>query len=206
MPSERDQDGLDEPNASASFSSAESEILFAAYRKGDRAALDVLIARLDTELRRLARTQLARERLDHSLCSGELVNEAYLRLIPQRNLQNREHFVAIAARLMHRILMSHARDRKAKKRGGDDVKVSLDEALDAASSGASDVVDTLTVHLALERLAELDPRQARVVELKVFGGLKRAEIASFLDVSEGTIKRDWAMARAWLRKELGSTD
>jgi len=201
-----DDDARDEPNASASFSAAESEVLFSAYRDGDRAALDALIGRLDRELRRLARIQLTRERPDHSLCSGELVNEAYLRLITQRNVQNRAHFVAIAARLMRRILLNHARDRKAKKRGGGDVKVPLDEALDAVRSGAADVVDTLTVHQALERLAELDPRQARVVELKVFGDLKRAEIATLLAISEGTVKRDWAMARAWLRKELGTTD
>ena len=195
----------DESNA-ASFSAAESEILFSAYRDGDRAALDALIGRLNRELRRLARTQLTRERRDHSLCSGELVNEAYLLLIPQRNVQNRAHFVAIAARLMRRILLNHARDRRAKKRGGGDVKVPLDEALDAVRSGASDVVDTLTVHQALERLEELDPRQARVVELKVFGDLKRTEIASLLEVSEGTVKRDWSLARAWLRRELDSSD
>lgn len=183
----------------------ETAALFAAYRSGDRAALDAIVGRVSRELRRLARAQLARERADHSLSSGELVNEAYLRLIPQRTLQDRRHFLAIASRLMRRILLNHARERNAVKRGRGVVRVPLDEALDAARSVGPSALDTLTVHEALERLAAVDARQARVVELKVFGELRRAEVAALLEVSEGTVKRDWTLARAWLRQELGAS-
>jgi RNA polymerase sigma factor (TIGR02999 family) len=175
--------------------------LLEAWSGGDREALDRLVPLVYAELRRRARAQLARERGAHTLQPTALVHEAFLRLVDQRGArwQNRAQFYAVAAQVMRRILVDHARARAAAKRGGDAVRVAL-EAVE--ESGASPEVDILALHQTLERLAAQDERQARVVELRYFGGLSVEETAEVLGVAEITVKRDWAMARAWLYREL----
>jgi RNA polymerase sigma-70 factor (ECF subfamily) len=175
--------------------------LLKAWGEGDREALDRLVPLVYAELKRRAGAQLARERGSHTLQPTALVHEAFLRLVDQRSArwQNRAQFFAVAAQLMRRILVDHARARAADKRGGDAVRISLD---DAGETPVSPETDVLFVHQALERLAEQDERQARVVELRYFGGLSNGEAAAVLGVSEITVKRDWAMARAWLYREL----
>lgn len=175
--------------------------LLLAWSEGDRQAFDRLVPLVYAELRRQARVQLAREREAHTLQPTALVHEAFLRLVDQRSArwQNRAQFFGVSAQLMRRILVDHARARDAAKRGGGAVRISLDEAPEAAASPETDV---LLLDEALERLASLDERQARVVELRYFGGLSVEEAAAVLDVSEITIKRDWAMAKAWLFREL----
>jgi RNA polymerase sigma-70 factor (ECF subfamily) len=168
---------------------------------GDRAALDELMPLVYDELRRLAGNYLRRERADHTLEPTALVNEAYLLLVGQRNThwQNRAQFIGVAANMMRRILVSYARAHNAAKRGGQHFTVSLGE---ADRFGERPDVDLLAVHEALERLAAIDPQQARVVELKFFGGLTIEEAAEVLGVSHTTVETDWKMARAWLRREL----
>ena len=177
-------------------------LLLVKWGEGDRAALDQLVPLVQAELRQLARSYLRRERADHTLQPTALVNEAYLRLVDQRGLrwQNRAHFFGIAARLMRQILVDHARARDAEKRGGADLeRLSLTQAERVA--GREDV-DVLALNEALERLAEFDPQQARVVELKFFAGLTIEETGEVLNVSHATVERDWKLARAWLRREL----
>jgi len=176
--------------------------LLLAWGEGDREALDRLVPLVYAELRRRAQSQLARERGSHTLQPTALVHETFLRLVDQRSArwQNRAQFYAVAARLMRRILVDHARGRAAAKRGGDAVRVTLETGEETA---ASPVTDILALHESLDRLASQDERQARVVELRYFGGLSVEEVASVLEVSEITVKRDWAMARAWLYRELG---
>jgi RNA polymerase sigma-70 factor (ECF subfamily) len=168
---------------------------------GDRAALDELMPLVYDELRRLAGNYLRRERADHTLEPTALVNEAYLLLVGQRSTrwQNRAQFIGVAANMMRRILVSYARAHNAAKRGGQHFTVSLGE---ADRFGERPDVDLLAVHEALERLAAIDPQQARVVELKFFGGLTIEEAAEVLGVSHTTVETDWKMARAWLRREL----
>ncbi len=168
---------------------------------GDRGALDELMPLVYDELRRLAGHYLRRERSDHTLQPTALVNEAYLLMVDQRRAhwQNRAQFVGVAANMMRRILVDHARAVQADKRGGQRFAVSLSE---AESFGESPDLDLLRVHEALEKLASLDAQQARIVELKFFGGLTIEEAAEALGVSHATIERDWKMARAWLRREL----
>jgi RNA polymerase sigma factor (TIGR02999 family) len=168
---------------------------------GDRAALDELMPLVYDELRRLAGNYLRRERADHTLEPTALVNEAYLLLVGQRSTrwQNRAQFIGVAANMMRRILVSYARAHNAAKRGGQHFTVSLGE---ADRFGERPDVDLLAVHEALERLAAIDPQQARVVELKFFGGLTIEETAEVLGVSHTTVETDWKMARAWLRREL----
>ncbi len=175
--------------------------LLRAWSEGDRGALDRLVPLVYAELRRRANAQLARERGHHTLQPTALVHEAFLKLVDQRSArwENRAQFFAVSAQLMRRILVDHARARGAAKRGGAVVRVSLDEAGEPSAAAEPDV---LHLHQALERLAELDERQARVVELRYFGGLSIDEAAAVLGVSEITVKRDWAMARAWLFREL----
>jgi len=171
--------------------------LLLAWSEGDRQALDRLVPLVYAELRRQARVQLARERGSHTLQPTALVHEIFLRLVDQSRVrwQNRAHFFGVAAQLMRRILVDLARARGAAKRGGGTVCVSLS---DAAETSARPETDVLFLHRALERLASLDERQARVVELRYFGGLSVEEAAVVLDLSEITVKRDWAMAKAWL--------
>jgi RNA polymerase sigma factor (TIGR02999 family) len=170
---------------------------------GDSKAASRLMPLVYDELRRLAASYLRRERPGQTLQATALVNEAYIRLIAERahNWQNRTHFLAIAALSMRQILVQRARRRHAAKRGGDPQRITLDEHLLAADADAGGV-DVLALDAALERLASLDLRQAKVVELRYFGGLTVEETAEALSISPATVKRHWTLARAWLRREL----
>ncbi|HEU4891830.1 MAG TPA: sigma-70 family RNA polymerase sigma factor [Vicinamibacterales bacterium] len=171
-----------------------------AWSQGDEGARTRLVEAVYAELRRLARGYLQRERPDHSLPPTALVHEVYLKLVDQRRVQwqNRTQFFAIAAHLMRRILVDHARTHNAQKRGGGD-RVPLEDR-DAAFEPLT--VDVVALDLALQRLAESYPRQSQLVELRFFGGLTVEEIATVLDVAPITVKRDWALAKAWLYREL----
>lgn len=168
---------------------------------GNRDAEARLIPQVYDELRRIAAAYMRRERIDHTLQPTALVHEAYAQLVdqPHQPWQNRAHFLATAAQVMRHILVDHARAKRAGKRGGLQQQVTLDEALLSATDRT---VDILSIHEALNRLAAFDPRQGRVVELHFFGGLTFDEIALVLSISERTAKREWSMARAWLRTEL----
>jgi RNA polymerase sigma factor (TIGR02999 family) len=169
---------------------------------GSQSALEKLVPVVYEELRRLAASYLRQERSDHTLQATALVHEAYLRLVDQRNTnwKNRNHFFGVAAHLMRRVLLIHARDRRAAKRGGAAQKISLDETAIFSSAQADEFVylDEL-----LNRLFALDERQAKVVELRYFAGLSIEETAELLGVGPATVKRDWVMAKAWLARELG---
>ncbi len=167
------------------------------WGKSDRRALDQMLPVLYQELHRIAAGYLSRENTGHTLQPTALLHEAYLRLIDQRrvNWQNRAQFLGLAAGMMRRILVNHARDRSARKRGGGAAQVSL--SLVESPSGRPDV-ELIALEDALERLAALDQRKCRVVELKFFGGLTIEEIAEVLQVSGATVEREWAFARAWL--------
>jgi RNA polymerase sigma factor (TIGR02999 family) len=153
------------------------------------------------ELRRLADHYLRQERQDHTLQPTALVHEAYLKLIDQTRVdwQNRAHFFGVAAQVMRRILVDHARRHRASKRGGFQQKLTLDEAIDYSQSRD---VDLVALDDALNALARLDARQSRIVELRFFGGLTIEETAEALDISPATVKVDWSMAKAWLRREI----
>ncbi|MGH9411837.1 MAG: sigma-70 family RNA polymerase sigma factor [Vicinamibacterales bacterium] len=170
--------------------------------RGDRVALETVLPDVYGELRRLASHYLRGERPGQTLQPTALVHEAYLRLRGDRpdRWQNRAHFCAIAAHVMRQILIERARARGAQKRGGGQPRVTFDESL-AAAAPQSDV-DLLSLDAALERLAALDPSQARIVELRFFGGLSIEETADALSISPATVKRHWTLARAWLLKEL----
>ena len=172
------------------------------WGEGDESALAELMPVIYSELRRLADAYLRRERRDHTLQPTALVNEAYLKLVGQQRVrwQNRAHFYGVSAQLMRRILVDHARARQAQKRGGADYRLSL-EHVDPASDSPD--LDLLAVHEALERLAAKDSQQARVVELRFFGGLSIEEAAEVMGIGHATVEREWKMARAWLRRELG---
>jgi RNA polymerase sigma factor (TIGR02999 family) len=176
--------------------------LLVAWREGEPGALDRLLPLVYGELRRQARAQLRRERPGHTLQPTALVHEAFLRLFGQRGTQwqNRRQFFAVASQAMRRALVDHARARAAAKRGAGLTRVALS---DAARAAAPLDADVLALDQALGRLEQLDPRQVRVVELRYFGGLSAEEAAEALDVSLATVNRDWAMARAWLFRELG---
>jgi RNA polymerase sigma-70 factor (ECF subfamily) len=175
--------------------------LLLAWGEGDESALAALTPLVYAELRRRARRYMSGERAGHTLQTTALVNEAYLRLVGSRNVrwQNRAHFFAVSAELMRRILVDFARSRGYQKRGGGARHVELDEAAVVADDRGAEMV---ALDEALKALAELDARQARVVELRYFGGLSDAEIAEVLKVSVGTVRRDWTLARAWLNREL----
>jgi RNA polymerase sigma factor (TIGR02999 family) len=179
--------------------SAELIQLLEEWREGDTTAYDRLIPLVYDELRRLARSQLRREHPGHSLQATQLVHEAYLRLADADiDWRNRTHFLSVAARVMRRILVEHAREKRAQKRGGG-FQVTL--MTDVAATPA-DPVDVLALNAALERLSGFDARQAEVVELCYFGGLTYPEIGRLLDISEATVDRDLRHARAWLRREM----
>lgn len=163
--------------------------------------LDKLMPLVYHELRRLARQYLNKERPGHTLQTTDLVHEAYLRLVDQQRVhwQNRAHFFGVAAQLMRRILVDRARRHKRIKRGGGAPLVSLDE---TAIMSRQPTFDMLALDEALNRLAEIDGRKARIVELRFFGGLEVEETATFLNISEVTVMRDWKMAKAWLHREL----
>jgi RNA polymerase sigma factor (TIGR02999 family) len=172
------------------------------WSDGDERALEELTPLVYEELRHQAARYLRRERPGHTLQTTALINEAYLRLIDAKDVkwQSRTHFFAIAANLMRRILVDHARKRDAEKRGGAQMRVTLTDVF-AASEDSN--VDLLAIDEALERLEKLDSQQARVVELRFFSGLTVDETATVLGVSPKTVKRDWSVARAWLRREIG---
>ncbi len=178
--------------------------LLVEWSDGDAGALDALMPLIYDELRRLARGYLGRERGNHTLQPTALVNEAYLRLVDQRRVrwQNRAHFFGIAAQIMRRLLVDHARSVRSDKRGGGVTKLELDDAMSAAA-GPRDV-DLEDLDRALTRLAAIDERQSRVVELRYFAGATNEETAEALGIAVATVKRDWTMARAWLRKQLTS--
>ena len=179
--------------------------LLRAWSGGSEAALSELVPMVEVELRRLASAYMARERKGHTLQITALVNEAFMRLIDTRNVswQDRAHFLGIAARLMRRVLVDHARTRGYQKRGGDLQRVSLDEAM--AVSPDPDF-NLLALDRALDRLAASDPRKARVIEMRFFGGLTVEETAEALQVSADTVKRDWRLAKLWLLRDLGEAD
>jgi len=176
--------------------------LLARWSRGDSDALDALMPIIYAECRRIAARQLALERRDHSLDPTALVHELYLRLVDQRRAswENRAQFFGVAARLMRRVLVDHARARHAEKRGGDAVFVSLDTAADTPDD--SQVADVLAIDEALERLAAHDPEQVQIVELRYFAGLTVEETARVVRRSPRTVKREWRLAKAWLYQEL----
>jgi len=175
--------------------------LLAEWTNGNQEALDKLYPLVYDELRRIARRYMSRERKGHTLQTTALINEAYLRLVEQRNVHwaNRAHFFAIAAQIMRRILIDYARRYEYAKRGAGAQRVSLDEVAFVAKERAREL---LLLDEALNRLVTVDTRRSRVVELRFFGGLENEEIAEVLKISPNTVTRDWHMARAWLYKEL----
>ena len=175
------------------------------WSKGDKTALDKLFPLVERELHRLAHSYMRRENPDHTLQTTALVNEAYLRLVDQKNThwQNRAHFFGIAAQIMRRILMNYARDRHRLKRGGGAIQVSLSEVDLVSGTKASEL---LALDEALDRLSAIDERKARVVEFRYFGGLSVEETAEVLQVSSITVMRDWNMAKAWLAREIENAD
>jgi len=175
--------------------------LLVRWRAGDRAALDELMPLVYAELRRIANGYMRRERRVHNLQTSALINEAYLRIAGQEDVawQNRAHFFGVASQAMRRVLVDHARQRDGRKRGGGQYKLGLDEAGEVAAGPDAEIV---ALNEALEELARLDPRKARTVELRYFGGLSLEETAAVLNVGHATVERDWKMARAWLMREL----
>ena len=175
--------------------------LLEAWREGDNAALDALTPLVHKELRRLAHRCLRRERRDAALQTTELVNEAYLKLVDCSRVrwQDRAHFFAISAQLMRRTLVDLARSRRYAKRGGEAIRVTFDEALEAQ---AVQTPDWIALDDALKALEAVDARKSRVVELRFLGGLSVEETAEVLQVSPDTVHRDWRFAKAWLRREL----
>lgn len=175
--------------------------LLAEWSDGNQSALDELYPLVYDELHRLARRYMSREKKGHTLQTTALINEAYVRLVDQKNVHwaNRSHFFAISAQIMRRILIDYARRHAYAKRGGGAQQVSLDEAATVTRAPGSDLI---RLDEALKSLAEMDPRRSQVVELRYFGGLNNEEIAGVLHVSENTVTRDWNMARAWLYQQL----
>ena len=175
------------------------------WSEGDQEALNKLIPLVYDELHKLASRYLRRERRDHTLQTTAVVHEAYLKLVNQRdaNFENRLHFFAVAAQIMRRILVDYARRHHASKRGGDLYKLSLDEALVTSEEKGADL---LALDEALDRLAAIDPRQSRVVELRVFAGLTLEETAQALNISPSTVRREWSMAKAWLHRQIKNND
>lgn len=174
--------------------------LLQAMRRGDQQAAEQLIPLVYSELHRLARSYLRGERGDHTLQPTALINEVYIRMVKSPiDWQNRSHFIAIAARAMRRILVDHARAHLAAARGGEFRKVEWDETLGLPAERAAELID---LDEALDRLEKINPRQARVVELRYIGGLSFEEVAASLELSSRTVKRDWSLARIWLFKEL----
>jgi len=181
--------------------SHEVTLLLREWCRGDHSALDKLMPLVYDELRRLAHHYMARERGGHTLQTTALVNEAYLRLIDagQVEWKDRAHFFAISANVMRRILVEIARSRGSRKRGGDVTKVELEDAILPASERTTDLV---ALDDALKALSVIDPREAKVVELRFFGGLSVGETAEVLGVSEKTVMREWNLAKVWLLREL----
>jgi len=191
--------------ATVAPSSAEVTALLQKWSSGDAAALDALMRLIYDDCRQIAARQLRRERPGHTLDPTALVHEMYLRLVDQRRAtwENRAQFFGIAARLMRRILVDHARSRRRAKRGGSATLVSLSAASDEPEAGAADV---LAIDDALKRLAAIDEDQVRIVELRFFAGLTVEETAIALGRSARTVKREWRLAKAWLFRELQAVE
>jgi RNA polymerase sigma-70 factor (ECF subfamily) len=175
--------------------------LLMSWSNGDLKAREELMPLVYDELRRLAASYLRRERPDHTLQPTALVNEAYLRLVEEKRVhwQGKSHFFGVSAKLMRRILVDHARSHLAEKRGSGIAKVALTEAIAMSKEQPADL---LALDESLTRLAELDPQQSRIVELRIFAGLTVEETAQSLNISPATVKRDWAVAKAWLLREV----
>jgi RNA polymerase sigma factor (TIGR02999 family) len=178
--------------------------LLLAWGEGDQAALEQLIPLVHAELRRIAARYMARERYGHTLQPTALVNELYLKLVDVERVrwQNRAHFMAVAARLMRRILVDFARSRRYRKRGGDIQHVSFDEAVVVDIGRGHDL---LALDDALDELARVDARQSQIVVMRFFGGLSVDEVANVLNISPATVMRDWKLAKSWLLRELDRT-
>jgi RNA polymerase sigma factor (TIGR02999 family) len=177
-------------------------VLLRAWEQGDQTALDALLPAVYGELHRQAERYMRGQSAGHTLQATALVNEAYLRLVDQRETEwtSRAHFFGVAAKAMRSILVDHARARQAAKRGSGAARLTLGQVGDVADRKAE--VDVLDLNEALQRLAELDPEKGRLVELRYFGGLSIEEAAEVLGISPATLKRQWSTARAWLRREL----
>ena len=188
------------------YRSDEISRLLRAWSDGTSEALDELLPLVYDELHRQAHRFLRKERQSHTLQTTALIHEAYLNLVKQKRitLQNRNHFFAISANLMRQILVNYANARHRKKRGGPAEDLELDDAILIATKARD--LDLLALDEALNRLAEMDEQQARIVELRYFGGLTIEETAAVMDISPATIKRDWNMTKAWLYRELGGED
>lgn len=169
---------------------------------GDKDTLDEVFPIVYAELRRVAAHQLSNEKANHTLQPTALVHEAYLRLLEQHSVdwQNRTHFFSIAAEMMRRILVNHAIEKKAQKRGSGETLLSLDEI--SGASAKLPTVDLILLDEALKRLAEFDPQQAKIIELRFFGGLTIEEVASVLQISESTVNREWRSAKAWIMSQI----
>jgi RNA polymerase sigma-70 factor, ECF subfamily len=180
----------------------EITVLLKALNHGDAAAANELLPLVYAELHRLAAGYMRRERPDHTLQPTALINQAYLRIAQQQHVewQNHAHFIGFAANVMRRVLVDHARERHADFRGGKQVRVDLDEGLAISVERSAEI---LVLEEALTRLEKLNPRQAKVVEMRYFGGLSVEEIASLLGIAPRSVKRDWALARIWLFGEIG---
>jgi RNA polymerase sigma factor (TIGR02999 family) len=190
-------------SANSSNSTPDVTRLLIEWTGGSQHAMEELLPLVYDELRRLAGSYLRRERSDHTLQSTALVHEAYLRMVDQRSVtwQGRAHFFGIAAQMMRRILVDHARGRDAAKRGSGACKITLDEGLLAP---AERDINLVALDQALEMLAKLDPKQARIVELRFFAGLSIEDAAEILKISPATVKREWAMAKAFLTRQMKS--
>ena len=177
--------------------------LLVEWRDGDKTALDKLVPLVYRELRRLAGYYMRRQRVDHTLQTSALINEAYLRLVDHKNMrwENRAHFYAVAAQAMRRILVDHARSRCYQKRGGGALKVSFDEAVIGAEERAAELI---ALDDALTDLAVIDPRKCQIVELRYFGGLSVDETAEVVGVSSVTVMREWRSAKGWLLKAISN--
>jgi RNA polymerase sigma factor (TIGR02999 family) len=171
------------------------------WNNGDKSAMERLLPLVEKELHRLAHAYMRREDPNHTLQTTALINETYMRLVDQRKVQwqNRAHFFGIAAQIMRRILLNYARDQNRQKRGGKAIHVSLSEALIMPAEKDREII---ALNDALNRLEEVDERKAKVVELRFFGGLTVEEVAEVLNVSDITVMRDWAFAKAWLAREM----
>jgi RNA polymerase sigma factor (TIGR02999 family) len=183
------------------LSSSEITQILISWKQGNESALEQLVPLVQKELRRIAKHYMAGEKDGHLLQPTALVNEAYVRLIDWKNVEwkNRAHFFGMAAQIMRRVLVDFARAKGTQKRGGENLQVTLSAAEDVTPPRNADLV---ALDDALKRLAELNDRQAKVVEMRFFGGLNAKETAEALDISIATVRRDWSMAEAWLYREL----
>ena len=185
----------------------EVTLLLRRWRGGDKAALDQLMPVVYNELRRLAGSFFRHETPGHTLQTTALVNEAYLRLVDQHECQwhDRTHFFRIAAKMMRRVLVDHARKKQAERRGGGQAELALDDALGTEQEAGLQLADLVAVHEALSALEKLDSRQSQIVELRVYAGMKNDEVAEALGISVGTVKREWSTAKLWLRRQLAQS-